>query len=159
MLGRSVLPRRSPRSRRPLHHVEGASHLSYTSAMPAPFAIDIAKLPRPYDPGRAARTLETLAASGYRPDGPERALIESASGSSPYLSRLLTRDHKILLLLFATGPARVVENANARALAAADASDANAAMAALRIAKREAALAIALADIAGAWDVETVTRA
>jgi glutamate-ammonia-ligase adenylyltransferase len=127
--------------------------------MSAPFPIDIAKLPRPFDPARAARTLESLSASGYRPDGSERALIESASGNSPHLSRLLVRDHKILLLLFATGPARVVENAMARALGAADASDANAAMATLRIAKREAALAIALADIAGVWDVEAVTRA
>jgi len=127
--------------------------------MPHAFRIDTAKLPRPFDPARAARTLESLAASGYRPDGPERALIESASGNSPYLSRLVARDHKVLLLLFATGPARVVENAKARALATADAADANAAMSALRIAKREAALAIALADIAGVWDVETVTKA
>ena len=127
--------------------------------MASAFPIDPAKLPRPFDPGRAARTLETLAAGGFTPSGAERALIESVSGNSPYLARLMTRDHKVLLLLFATGPERVVENAKSRALAVADAADTNAAMAALRVAKREAALAIALADIAGIWDVETVTRA
>ncbi len=127
--------------------------------MPSPFPIDATRLPRPFDSARAVRTLESLASAGYRPDGPERALIEAASGNSPYLARLLVRDHKVLLLLFATGPERVVENAKARALAVAGAADINAAMTALRIAKREAALAIALADIAGVWEVEAVTRA
>jgi glutamate-ammonia-ligase adenylyltransferase len=126
--------------------------------MPAP-AIDPSRLPRPYDPAHAARTIETLASDGYVPEGAARALLESAFGNSPYLARLAWRERQTLRDFFASGPKAIADRANDRALSVATMSDDAAAMTALRVAKREAALAIALADIAELWDVGTVTRA
>ncbi len=132
--------------------------LRYTGAMSAP-TFEPALFPRPFDPARAARTFETLAAEGYTPDVRARTLLEAAFGNSPYLARLALRERDALATFFAEGPQAIVARAEARVLAVAAMSDDAAAMAALRMAKREAALAIALADIAGLWDVETVTRA
>jgi [glutamine synthetase] adenylyltransferase / [glutamine synthetase]-adenylyl-L-tyrosine phosphorylase len=115
--------------------------------------------PKPYDPVRAARVLESLEADGSAFSGAERALLEAAFGNSPYLGRLALRDRATLADFFAHGPDAVVLAATAGALGAADASDADAAMTSLRRAKRKAALAIALADIQGAWDLEKVTGA
>ena len=123
------------------------------------FRIDVEKLPQPFDRARAERALEVLEANAFAPEGAERALIEGASGNSPFLARLMAREGKLLPVLFAHGPAEAVERAKAIALASANAPDIASAMRALRGAKREAALAVALADVAGLWDVETVTRA
>ncbi len=56
------------------------------------------------------------------------------------------------------GPRAALEAAQVSALGAETAEDIASAMAILRVAKRRAALAIALADIAGQWDLEEVTR-
>jgi [glutamine synthetase] adenylyltransferase / [glutamine synthetase]-adenylyl-L-tyrosine phosphorylase len=111
--------------------------------------------PKPYDPQRAARTLEALAGEGVAMNPAFKTLIESASGNSPFLARLILRERAML----ATPPDEAVAAARALALSACDAEDESEAMARLRIAKRRAALAIALADIAGDWDVSRVTRA
>jgi len=116
-------------------------------------------LPKPFDPARVERTFAALEAEGLKFDGTPRAVLEAALGNSPYLSRLALRERALLNHLFADGPQIVVEEAQAKALSASDAADQNEAMAVLRIAKRQAALAIALADIAGIWDVVDVTRA
>jgi glutamate-ammonia-ligase adenylyltransferase len=117
-----------------------------------------AALPAPFDPARAERTLAALESEGVALAASARAVLEAASGNSPYLGRLALRERALLPMLFAEGPEIVVAAARASALSASEASDQNDAMAILRRAKRQAALAIALADIAGLWDVDRVTR-
>ncbi|HEX4157634.1 MAG TPA: bifunctional [glutamine synthetase] adenylyltransferase/[glutamine synthetase]-adenylyl-L-tyrosine phosphorylase [Rhizomicrobium sp.] len=115
-------------------------------------------LPRMFDAARAERIFESLG------DGvagiPERAhaVFASAFGNSPYLCRLALRERAVLRELWATGPETVVERAIEASQGAHDAADAPEAMAVLRRAKRQMALATAMADIAGIWDVETVTN-
>lgn len=120
---------------------------------------DSTTAPRPFDPARAQRTFEALAERGFTPDAADRAVLESVFGNSPFLARLAVREHALLPQLLADGPATVVAAAKTLALSAADAQTMADAMAALRIAKRRAALAIAVADIAGLWRLEDVTDA
>jgi glutamate-ammonia-ligase adenylyltransferase len=110
--------------------------------------------PKPYDPSRAARTLDALAAEGVTLEPAFKTLIESAGGNSPFLARLILRERAMLTV----PPDEAVAAAAALALSAAEAQDESEAMARLRIAKRRAALAIALADIAGQWELDRVTR-
>ena len=123
------------------------------------FAFSPASLPKPFDRARAERTFERLAEEGYRPDGAPRALLESAFGNSAFLCRLALREHRMLARLFAEGSRAILHEAMADALAAAGAASEAEIMGALRQAKRRAALAVALADIAGAWTLEEVTAA
>src|SRR5258706_10646114 len=119
------------------------------------------KLPAPFDPGRAARTiaeLETLAPNLTGVD-PFRALIGSAAGNSPYLSRLMLKDSLYLARLLTDGPQAVLAALETKAPAIGGETDAAVVMRRLRIAKRRAALAIALADIAGIIDLDAVTGA
>src|SRR5580765_3691522 len=112
----------------------------------------------PFDPERAERTLGELEA--VAPDlQPFRALIGSAAGNSPYLARLMLKDTPYLAQLLADGPAPSLAALEAEALAIGGESDFAQAMRRLRIAKRRAALAIALADIAGIFDLDGVTAA
>ena len=111
-------------------------------------------LPKPFDSARAARTLEALAADGVALDETSRALVEAVSGNSPFLARLILREPDVI----GAAPDAAVEAACALALSAADADVESEAMSRLRRAKRRAALAIALADIAGIWSVDRVTR-
>src|SRR5258706_9804024 len=111
-----------------------------------------------FDPERARRTLGELEALG--PDlKPFRALIGSAAGNSPYLARLMLKDPPYLSQLLAGGPEPSLAALEAEALAIGGESDFAQAMRRLRIAKRRAALAIALADIAGIFDLDAVTAA
>jgi [glutamine synthetase] adenylyltransferase / [glutamine synthetase]-adenylyl-L-tyrosine phosphorylase len=118
-----------------------------------------ASLPKPFDRARAQRTFERLAAEGYRPGGEARALLNAAFGNSAYLCRLALKEHAALERLFADGPGAVLESATREALAAADAAKESEIASALRRTKRQTALAVALADIAGAWSLEEVTGA
>jgi glutamate-ammonia-ligase adenylyltransferase len=116
-------------------------------------------LPKPFDRMRAERTLASLDTEGLELTADARAVLEAAFGNSPFLCRLALRERALLPRLFADGTQAIVGAACANALAAADALDQNEAMAALRRAKRQAALAIAIADIAEVWNVDQVTRA
>jgi glutamate-ammonia-ligase adenylyltransferase len=101
-----------------------------------------------------------LGAHGFTPpDGAARALLEGAFGNSAYLARLALRDPGGLADYFAQGPDALVTGAAAQALAVGSLNDEAEAMAQLRQAKRRAALAIALADVAGDWELEAVTGA
>jgi glutamate-ammonia-ligase adenylyltransferase len=122
------------------------------------FANATPRLPAPYDPARAARTLDALVEHGYVPPRGARALFEAAFGNSPFLARLAIREREFLRDVVAKGPRAALDAAQGSALSAETAEDMSAAMAILRVAKRHAALAIALADIAGQWDLEEVTR-
>ena len=114
--------------------------------------------PRPFDPKRASRTLEALAADGVVVQEANRKLLEAAFGNSGFLSRLALREHALLADFFAQGPKAILGDAIASALNTAQSPDADMAMTRLRRAKRRAALAIALADIGGQWSLNEVTR-
>jgi glutamate-ammonia-ligase adenylyltransferase len=110
--------------------------------------------PPPYDPARTARVKEALAEQGFTSAAP---LLASVFGNSPFLGRLAQREVGALGEYFAAGPQTVLNAAILLAHGVARAENEAAAMKALRTAKRRAALAIAMADIAGDWDVNTVT--
>jgi glutamate-ammonia-ligase adenylyltransferase len=110
--------------------------------------------PRPFDPARAQRVREALAERGFSSG---EALLDSVFGNSPYLGRLAQRELGALGEYLAAGPEIVLKAAILLAHAAANAGSEAQAMAELRTAKRRAALAIAMADIAGIWDVNKVT--
>ena len=113
--------------------------------------------PLPFNPARAQRVRAALAEQGFA--GGDSALLDAVFGNSPYLGRQAQRHVAALGDYFDKGPETVTAAANAAALAAADAPDEAAAMAALRDSKACAALAIAFADIAGCWDLKQVTGA
>lgn len=115
--------------------------------------------PKPFDPARAQRSFESLAAEGVVPTGVMRAVLDGAFGNSPFLARLAMRERAMLAPLFAEGPKVIVAEAKDLALSAAEAETEADAMVRLRVAKRRAALAIALADIAGIWALDDVTIA
>src|ERR1700683_2660091 len=128
--------------------------------MPVSFA-PTGPLPRPFDEARAERTLAALAEGphGFSPSKEHRPLLESAFGNSPYLARLALREREFLKHALERDPGAVLtEMLQAAAAAEPGNSDASA-MTVLRRAKNHAALVIALADIAGIWDVPRVTRA
>jgi glutamate-ammonia-ligase adenylyltransferase len=116
-------------------------------------------LPKPFDPARAGRTLEALVEHGLVIPEAAKPLLEAAFGNSPYLARTALREREFLEGLIAHGAAPMLDVARKHADDAAAAADISVAMAILRRAKRQAALAIAFADIAGEWSIEQVTRA
>ncbi len=114
--------------------------------------------PPPYDRARAARTLDDLARGGFHPPR-ARALLESVFGNSPFLARTALRESEFLQVLLEQGPQASLDEIVAAANALSASPDVNGAMAGLRRARRQAALAIAFADIGEVWNVDEVTRA
>ncbi|HUJ03759.1 MAG TPA: hypothetical protein VLW75_08995, partial [Rhizomicrobium sp.] len=114
--------------------------------------------PPPFDRARAARTLEELARNGFQAPPHAQALLESVFGNSPFLARTALREHEFLSFLLEKGPRASLDEIVAVAAAASASPDVNSAMAMLRRARRQAALAIALADIGEIWNVDEVTR-
>ncbi len=130
-------------------------------------------LPEPADGAMAARGLAdwAAAAAAAAPDvrafaealiqAPEgRRLILAVCGNSPYLGNSLVRDQGFVAGLLGDG----FEATQAGLLAGlrreyAAETDLDRLMSGLRLAKRRAALLIALADLAGAWSLEQVTGA
>ena len=110
--------------------------------------------PKPFDPARAARVKEALAERGFASN---EALLDAVFGNSAFLGRLAQREAGALGEYFAAGPHTVLNAAILLAHAACRADSEAQAMKELRTAKRRAALAIAMADIAGVWDVNQVT--
>ena len=110
--------------------------------------------PLPSDPTRVTRVKDALAEQGFTSEEP---LLDAVFGNSPFLGRLAQREVGALGEYFAAGPQVVLNAAILLAGAVARADSEAAAMKELRTAKRRAALAIAMADIAGTWDVNKVT--
>ncbi len=112
-------------------------------------------LPSPFDAARAERVIAGL------PGLPEglTATVASAAGHSPFLARLVQRERDILPLLAEAGADGLLAQTQHLALSATFARDIKDAMQMLRRAKRQMALTVALADIAGLWGLEEVTRA
>jgi glutamate-ammonia-ligase adenylyltransferase len=115
--------------------------------------------PLPFDSARAARIREELSGRGlsWRPD--QQALLDGVFGNSPFLGRLALREPETLTRLLTAGPDVALQAAIARAQEIESLDEEMEAMAGLRRAKREAALAIAIADIAGWWTLDQVTGA
>jgi len=110
--------------------------------------------PIAFDTARAARVMETLAEHGFTSAAP---LLQGVFGNSAFLGRLALREQGALAEYFAASPLTVLNAAITLARAVEHADSEAKAMAELRTAKRRAALAIAMADIAGTWDVGQVT--
>src|SRR6201747_1963534 len=115
---------------------------------------DLRTPPRPFDPARAARVKEALLGHGFSSGEP---LLDGVFGNSAFLGRVAQREVGALGEYFAAGPETVLNAAILLAHAVARADSEAVAMKELRTAKRRAALAIAMADIAGTWDVNKVT--
>jgi glutamate-ammonia-ligase adenylyltransferase len=91
---------------------------------------------------------------------PGAAALGAVFGNSPHLTALVLGEPEFAARLFAEGPDKCFEATLAEARKAfGKPVDTNALMDGLRRAKKRAALAIALADVAGLWDVAKVTRA
>ena len=88
-----------------------------------------------------------------------RALIEGIADGSPYLWRLIEADAPRLLRLLAQDPSATIEEISERLATLGHSADVDAVMRGLRLAKQEAALVIALADLGGVWDAVEVTYA
>ena len=131
-------------------------------------------LPLPAYPERAARGLErwraaaedtgegrlSAMAEAAAEDPAGRRLLDAVFGNSPYLTQICAADPGFSCGLLQDGPDAAFE----RVMADLDGKrsedlgrDRLAAL--LRTAKRRVALTVALADIAGAWDLERVTGA
>jgi [glutamine synthetase] adenylyltransferase / [glutamine synthetase]-adenylyl-L-tyrosine phosphorylase len=128
----------------------------------APLAESIRVAPRLAAPAQARRQLAAL--EGVEALAPAltrakvRNLLLGVADHSPYLWSLATADPARLARLLDQPPAESLE-ALVAALAERRDSDEAALMRALRHAKREAALLVALADLGGVWDVVAATEA
>lgn len=130
-------------------------------------------LPQPFDSARAEALLADLAqaasmcedavqqaVAALLRDAKGRNLLRAIFGNSPFLSRTALRDPDFLCALMQHGPDQTMTTINnaVAALAGADLSQDMLAQQ-LRMRRGQAALAIAMADIAGIWDIGQVTGA
>jgi glutamate-ammonia-ligase adenylyltransferase len=105
----------------------------------------------------SAETDELQALAGH---GPVRALLLALADHSPFLWRLVTADPARLAKLLNASPEQSLADCLAQLMAICDEASSEAAiMRALRRAKQETALLIALADLGGVWDIVEVTQA
>ena len=118
-------------------------------------------IPIAYDPQHAADVLQSLSKDGPKALGDEsfRKLLEATAGNSPYLARVMLREKSFLDEIQNTPPDELLVALNNEVLGIAAETDIKVAMRRLRVAKRKAALTIALADIAGLYDLDAVTGA
>ena len=128
-----------------------------------PFSLP-ADWPLPFDAAAGARLVGQFAALGRaearlagRPD--MAAMLRALGGNSPYLAELTLREPRALQDFVQRGPAPVVREAIAAAVALPPSAPRPRLAAALRQAKRIVALATALADIGGVWTLDQVTEA
>ncbi len=130
--------------------------------------------PRAHDPAAVERELErwleaapditdrplALFARKLAAGKPGRAALAAIFGNSPHLTSLALGDPDGAALLLSAGPDKAFAAAIGEARKALGKPvETDAIMAGLRRMKKRAALAIALADIAGLWDVAKVTAA
>ncbi|MGY9107739.1 MAG: bifunctional [glutamine synthetase] adenylyltransferase/[glutamine synthetase]-adenylyl-L-tyrosine phosphorylase, partial [Alphaproteobacteria bacterium] len=118
-------------------------------------------IPIAYDPRHAADVLQSLSKDGPKALADEsfRKLLEATAGNSPYLARVMLREKSFLDEIQNTPPDELLVALNNEALGIAAETDIKVAMRRLRVAKRKVALTIALADIAGLYDLDAVTGA
>src|SRR5271169_3845618 len=133
--------------------------------MTATLADGLIDAPRLSAPAEARRRLasliETPSAADLAPElgrGRTRDMLLGLADHSPYLWTLIKEDPARLIRLLRRPPGESLD-ALVRALAERRDQDEADLMRALRRAKREAALLVALADIGGVWDVVAATEA
>ncbi|MBW4022647.1 MAG: bifunctional [glutamine synthetase] adenylyltransferase/[glutamine synthetase]-adenylyl-L-tyrosine phosphorylase [Proteobacteria bacterium] len=115
--------------------------------------------PEPADADAADRFLERFLPV-VRPFGTAQAdLLRAVGGNSEYLSDLALREPETLLRVARHGPAAAADHAFARLGGTSPAAPAAIVGAAMREAKRQVALAVALGDIGGLWPLSRVTGA
>ncbi|GJL92792.1 bifunctional [glutamine synthetase] adenylyltransferase/[glutamine synthetase]-adenylyl-L-tyrosine phosphorylase [Hyphococcus sp.] len=88
-----------------------------------------------------------------------QTLLKATASCSPYLRRLAERRKEMLGALFAAPPEETLAQIIAAAKSAGQADGADSQIKALRVAKQDAALLIALCDIGGVWPVMQTTSA
>ena len=115
--------------------------------------------PGVYDPDAAKHMRERLGARFQRLSDPAQALVNGASACAPYLRRLMMADPDLVFACLDASPEDGVEAACAMLREAAAAPDKAAQMRGLRLAKRRAALCVALADLGGVWEAMDAARA
>ena len=115
----------------------------------------------PHPSDRAAATRFTADFLARVPDAPGslRPLLEALGGNSPFLADLALREPATLLAIDANGPDAVCDAALGALPQLVRALDRPKIAAGLRQAKRTVALAASVADIGGAWDLESLTGA
>jgi glutamate-ammonia-ligase adenylyltransferase len=134
--------------------------------------IQESRLPLPSDPDRAermrARWMERADAEPQEMRRAARALLEhplggrlleGLFGSSPFLGGLLVDELPFALGLFHQGPQAAIDRALAELGSSGAGREEAALMRDLRLARRRVALAVAIADVAGAWGLAQVTAA
>ena len=147
-----------------------------------PFLESILTVPRPADLNRARLGIERWTELAERSDDSDtrafaahliethagRALIEALAGNSPFLFETALAHPAALHFLLENGPdrafadilARLASDTVADAVAIDDSeSESRGLSRTLRMVKAQASLVIAIADICGAWPVETITGA
>ncbi len=90
-------------------------------------------------------------------DGRAKELLDGIFGHSPFLTRVATGDPAFTLRILNEGPDAVLAGILADVAAAPENETEPALKTRLRVAKKRAALTIALADISGEWPLEKVT--
>jgi glutamate-ammonia-ligase adenylyltransferase len=123
-----------------------------------------ARWPAPADPDAADRLIERFAGLGAAETRLLRepavtAMLRALGGNSPYLSDLAIREAAFLRRLLRAGPDDVVAAVLRRVAGAPVTQDRPGVAALLRQAKRQVALATALADIGAVWPLPKVTAA
>jgi [glutamine synthetase] adenylyltransferase / [glutamine synthetase]-adenylyl-L-tyrosine phosphorylase len=119
----------------------------------------IVQTPEVFDPDAAQQLRDAFGAQFNQLNSAEQALLCGVAGCSPYLRRLMLGDPAFTIETLRTRPAAALAHACNTARRAGRATEKIDQLAQLRRAKHEAALSIALADIAGVWDVMTAARA
>ncbi len=135
------------------------------------FCDHIGEMPLPADPVQAEtgleRWLDALAKAGpglqqhadsLLASGKARDLLLGVFGCSPFLASVAAQEAAFCLSLIADGPDAAWPDA-LELLSTNPASDEAAAKSCLRHARRRAALAIAIGDVTGAWNLQQVTHA
>lgn len=110
------------------------------------------------DAARAKRVRERVGVKAYEAWGEGADILDAVFAAAPYLGRLAARRCETLQRLAGTAPETIIAEACQAAREAGRLEDEAAVMAALRQAKADLHLTVALADLAGAFSLEeTVT--
>ena len=126
--------------------------------------LSTAHLPNPYHAERLAVAWTRWDEKAERPKEPEAvALLDALFGNSPYLTETALKDPAFMADLWRHGPdgsfAALDDALKSVRHRARDGADPGEVATALRRLKRQVALAVAAADIAGVWPLERITGA
>ncbi|XBQ16262.1 MAG: bifunctional [glutamine synthetase] adenylyltransferase/[glutamine synthetase]-adenylyl-L-tyrosine phosphorylase [Oceanicaulis sp.] len=111
------------------------------------------------DPARARRARERIGEAAFEAWGEAAGFLDAVFGAAPYLGRLAARRPETLARLGEASPETLTAEACDAARRAGDLTDEAEAMAALRVAKQDLHLTVALADLSGVFDLKSATKA